>query len=361
MARYRGKHEAGSAGYDREEASASAGRPEDMKPDTPAEEPAQPDADEETAQNAPGGEAAGGAPEDSGTGEAAPEEPAPGEPAEEGEIASAAGNGKMKKPRLTKKARTILIVILAAVFLVCAALIIYRVAALKSEESDLNDLAAQVSAAETETPAATETAATPTPKYDENGILTKYSGLYKNNSDLAGWIKIDGTVIDYPVMYTPTDMEYYIHTGFSKQYAYAGLPFIDANCNPFTPTANQIIYAHNMNDGSMFAGLLKYEDESYYSAHKYIEFDTIYKEQKYEIIAACYTHVLLQDEEGFRYYRFYDAANEEEFNDYIDNIKAIACYDTGVTAKYGDELITLSTCSYQVEEGRFIVVAKKIS
>jgi sortase B len=197
---------------------------------------------------------------------------------------------------------------------------------------------------------------------EHNQIFKKYLSLYLENTDFIGWLKIDDTDIDYPVMYTPDDMEYYLHKNFDKEYSYAGTLFIDTNCSPVDEVSdNIIIYGHNMKAGTMFHDLLDYEDEEFYNNHKYITFDTLTGEGTYEVIAAFRTKIYSDDDtEHYNYYNFFNAANEDEFNEYVNNAKFNTPYYIGTTASYGDKLITLSTCAYHTTNGRYIVVAKKI-
>ena len=158
-------------------------------------------------------------------------------------------------------------------------------------------------------------------------------------------------------MHTPTDPEKYLHTNFKREYSFGGIPFIDANCS--ADSDNLLIYGHNMLDGSMFRSLPKYESKSYWQAHPTIHFDTLYEEGEYEVLAAFYDRVYYTYENCFKFYQFIDAADEADFNNAISNFRSKALYDTGVTATYGDKLITLVTCAYHVEDGRFVVVARK--
>lgn len=194
----------------------------------------------------------------------------------------------------------------------------------------------------------------------DDGALRKYDELYKKNPDFFGWLKIEGTVIDYPVMYTPRDSEYYLHRDFYGKYSDSGMLFIDGDC----PADGNyyLIYGHHMNNGSMFGSLPKYQDKKYYEEHKTIFFDTRYELRDYEVVAAFYGKIYtIDDEEGrFCYYNYKDLSSEEKFNEYIANVKAIQIYETGITPTYGDELIVLSTCNYHTSEGRFVLVARRI-
>ena len=196
--------------------------------------------------------------------------------------------------------------------------------------------------------------------YDENGILLQYSALYQRNADLRGWLSIDGTGIDYPVMYAPDRKEYYLHRGFDGQYAASGCLFIDEDCDP--ESNHQLIYGHHMNNGSMFGTLPDYADPAFGAQHPVIAFDTMWEEGSYELLGAFYATVYSPGEKGgFRYYQFEDLSDPSRFDEYVTQVKAAALYDTGVEAKYGDSLLTLSTCSYHTANGRFVVVARKIN
>lgn len=195
-------------------------------------------------------------------------------------------------------------------------------------------------------------------------IQKKFERLYSDNHDFVGWIKINDTNVDYPVMYTPNDNEngeYYIHRDYDEQYSAAGLPFIDSNCIIEPATDNLIIYGHNMNSGSMFHDILKYAEQEFYDKHKTFTFDSIYDDGTYEVIAAFYGQILPEESDEFKYYEFVNAGNEKEFLDYVKNVQAMSVVDTGVNVEYGDKLLTLSTCAYHVRDGRFAVVARKIN
>ena len=191
-------------------------------------------------------------------------------------------------------------------------------------------------------------------------LLEKYAALYEENHDLIGWLSIEGMVIDYPVMKCEDD-EYYLHHDFYGNDSKYGCLYVRGVADVDTPGTNFIIYGHNMKDGSMFGDLDLYRRESFYREHPTISFDTLYEERTYEIIAVFRSQVYHSGEDAFRYYQFYEAQTQEEFAYFYENIKELALYDTGVTAEFGDTFLTLSTCAYHVEDGRFVVVAKAVS
>ncbi len=173
------------------------------------------------------------------------------------------------------------------------------------------------------------------------------------------WIDIEGTEISYPVMYTPDEPEYYLHRDFDGEYSYSGLPFLDSRCD-IDKSSNLIIYGHNMKNSTMFSQLLKYEDYDFWKEHRYINVKTADSRRKYEIIAAYRSEVQPEGGSGFRYYGFTDTDKASEYDEYLRGIKSLALYDTGASAKYGTQLMTLSTCSYHTDDGRFAVTAGRI-
>lgn len=197
---------------------------------------------------------------------------------------------------------------------------------------------------------------------DENGVLPEYRKLYDENNDMYGWLRIDGTNVDYPVMQTPDNPNYYLRRNWEGEYSIKGIPYVDERVND--DSENIFIYGHNMDDGTMFGDLPEYKDVSYYKNHRYIEFNTIYERAKYEIVSVSKT-VALEDSEllttsEYYVYQHVELDTPDEFDKYWNNIKKNEYYDTGVTAKYGDRLITLSTCDYWTEGARLLIVAKKI-
>lgn len=213
---------------------------------------------------------------------------------------------------------------------------------------------------ETTEPSESETEQTePEP---ENPVLVEnpYKDYYLGNSDMVAWLSVPGTVIDYPVMQTPEDENYYLYLNYDKKSDKNGSLILDTDSclNPIG--TNLIIHGHNMKSGAMFGDLQKYEDEAYYAEHKNMILYTKECQRNYEVIAVFYTQVYKKTDTVFKFYKFFQADTEEEFLDYYDNIKALSLYDTGVTAEFGDRFLTLSTCSYQVKNGRFVVVAKEV-
>lgn len=185
--------------------------------------------------------------------------------------------------------------------------------------------------------------------------------LNKEYPELKAWIEIEDTVINYPIMQR-NDNSFYINHDYKKEYSKWGALFLDKDFDWSIPSSNLLIYGHNFSDGLMFADLLKYRDEEFYNNHKKIRFTTIEEDVEYDILAIFNSRVYYKSEQNvFRYYFFVDAETEEEFDEYVNNAKKASIYKTDVEAEYGDQLLTLSTCDYSQEDGRFVVVARKIN
>lgn len=210
-------------------------------------------------------------------------------------------------------------------------------------------------------PDTSEGAATPSPfitKAHEPVMLPEFQELYKRNSDIVGWLKIDGTRIDYPIMQNQKDPEYYLNHDFNKKKNKNGLPFLD-EYSEINGSDILMIHGHHMKSGVMFADLTKYKKESYYKEHATLQFSSLYEQEEYEIVAVILSKVYLKTDDVFKYYQIENLGTSDEFDSYIQNIQKLALYDTGVTARYGDKLMVLSTCEYSTEDGRLAVVARK--
>lgn len=200
---------------------------------------------------------------------------------------------------------------------------------------------------------------------DEDSKEVNYRKLKEQNPDIVGWIRIPGTPVDYPVMWTPDEPEKYLRTDFNGNYSLSGLPFVSADCNvsPMPDDraySNTLIYGHHMQDGSMFAVLTQYEKQDFYEENRTIEFDRIfddgsYEEYEYEVFSAFKTEI----GKGFEYYRYANVEDEVRISEYLENIENINMITTKRTNGEVSDLMTLSTCSYHVsgDKGRFVVVA----
>lgn len=260
--------------------------------------------------------------------------------------------------------RIVLIVVFAAVFLGSSLMLANYYYESKKSQSQFDELANLVQQAVPTQPVTTpdDTVNQAEPSVEETAepqMLPEYEGLFALNSHTVGWLKIEGTDINYPVMQTPEDPDYYLYTDFYGNYNAHGCLYARNVCDVNTPSDNITIYGHNMKDGSMFADLMNYRTESFYKNHPYIVFDTLTEHHTYEVFAVFKTSASLN--KGFAYHRFVDAENKEDYNDFVETCRELAFYDTGVIPEYGDKLITLSTCEYTLKNGRLVVVARRIS
>lgn len=257
-----------------------------------------------------------------------------------------------------QKLRSVLLVLFLGVFIVSGCMLARDLLRSRRERAAHRALAAQVRQnTSTGAPAEPDQAEPPSP-YAESGVLRQYDALWQQNGDLAGWLRIEGTEIDYPVMYTPQQPEKYLYQDFYGEQAASGSLFLGQGGGPDGPLV--IVFGHHMRDGSMFGDLDEYQREEYAREHPVIRLDTLTEEREYEVIAVFRGRVYGVEEQGvFRYYQYADLSQQEVFDSYLAQVRGAALYDTGVEAAFGDRILVLSTCSYHTENGRFAVVARQ--
>ena len=197
-------------------------------------------------------------------------------------------------------------------------------------------------------------------EYTVPEILHEYRALCAENEDTIGWLKIEGTTIDNVVMQAPDEINKYLHLDFYGNYSYRGCLFLDEYCDVLC-SDNLIIYGHNMKDGSMFGALMDYVNEDFYREHKLICFDSIYEKHTYEVVAAIKTNLNTEDASVFRYDLYVGENDKKMFTEYAKFINDNKLYATDSELQKGDKILTLTTCAYHENEGRFIVVARQIS
>ncbi len=191
-------------------------------------------------------------------------------------------------------------------------------------------------------------------------VPNPYADVFASYEDIAAWLVVPGTIIDYPVVWTPEDENQYLYLDIDGNEDKNGCLILDTDSSVAPVSTNLIIHGHNMRSGAMFGNLTDYEDRSFCEEHKQITLYTEECQRNYEVIAVFRSQVYKKKDEVFKYYKFFQADTQEEFEDFYQNIKKLSLYDTGVTAEFGDRFITLSTCVYHVEQGRFVVVAKEV-
>jgi len=288
-------------------------------------------------------------------------------------------NEAAKSPRKKKTSVVYIALILffAAVFVLSAAYLINYFIESAQQQADYRNLAEIVASIQAENNTATQSTRpqdnVPTPTDSDPDftgtqptepvvleILPEYKDLHAMNSDMVGWIKIADTKINYPVLQTDVNnKDYYIDHDFYGRSRGCGAIYVRETCDVFAPSDNLTIYGHHMKDMSMFAGLDYYKNKSFWEEHQTFSFDTLYEHHTYQVIAVFKTTANVGS--GFSYHRFENAANEAEFDAFIDAVMDLSMYDTGFTAEYGDKLICLSTCEYTLNNGRFVVVAKRLT
>lgn len=260
---------------------------------------------------------------------------------------------------------TITVILLVIAFGVSAFLVGNYIVESK-KQSDRNDqLANMVSQAQTtpstkkpETQPKVEETTEGTTAATEPSIKKEYQEVYDTNNDTVGWIQIENTKINYPVMQTPNDPNYYIDHDFDKKSSKHGAIYAWGDADVNEPSDNITIFGHCMADGSMFASLSNYTQKRNWENNPMIFFNTLYEYHTYKIFAVFKTSANLG--EGFSYHKFVDGT-EAEFNEFVKTCKDLSFYDTGITPVYGDKLICLSTCEYTLDNGRLVVAAVRIS
>lgn len=268
----------------------------------------------------------------------------------------------------------IAIVLLLIVFGVSAFHVVSYIVGSQQQASKYDDMAAQLEAQDAAAatqpstpvsqdstePTQTEPPIVPVeePTDPETGILTRYLEFYEQNPDMVGWIKLEGTKLNYPVMQTPHEKDYYLKRNFEREYSDWGAIYAREECDVFRPSDNVTLYGHTMKDGSMFACLHEYTEKEVWERNNVIFFDTLYERHIYQIFAVFTTTASLG--EGFRYHQMEDAVDEAEFNEFIATCKDLALYETGITPAYGEKVICLSTCEYSQDNGRLVVAAVRI-
>lgn len=226
-------------------------------------------------------------------------------------------------------------------------------------DSEINEIAVQEEEQAKDNTIRQEEEAKQIKEKEKKERMLKVKKLQEINTDIVGWIQIEGTNINYPVL-QGEDNEYYLNHNYKKQKTEKGSIFLDKSYNWDIESNNLIIYGHNLVNGQMFKDLLKYSKEEFFEQHKTIRFTTAEADKEYEIISVFKSKVYNKTEKNvFRYYDFINSKSEKEYNNFVKQAKEASLYDTKNTAEYGDNLITLITCAYHIDDGRFVVIARE--
>lgn len=198
--------------------------------------------------------------------------------------------------------------------------------------------------------------------YNDDGQFSKFDTLKAQNSDIVGWISINGTDVDNPV-YQTSDNDYYITHDMNRETNSYGALFLDYRCDidRLSLTQNQIIYGHNMRYGAMFGTLRNYRELEYYKQHPVINFDSLYESMEYKIFAIMIVNTSTDDTFGYEFsaYRS-EFSSQEDFLLWTEYCKARSLVDTTVDIQPCDEVITLSTCCYDFTDARFVIVGRRV-
>ena len=277
--------------------------------------------------------------------------------------------GKMKKKR---KYRLIYLTILLAA-LICAGALVFALFKLNTEYipqrkearrfEELQQIAHSDDTTSQPDDGEPSDETTPRETTSTGAVIPHYTleQLFAMNSDMVGWLTIPDTVVDYPVMHTPGDIEYYLHTGFDGYYSYSGCLFVGDNCDIDSDVF--VIYGHNMNNGTMFGSIDYYLNREYWASHSDVIFTTGEKTRVYKIFAAFATKVYDKDDDSGAY-KYYDSVGEmskESYDDAVRNMISLSSLETGLTPTYPAQIVLLSTCAYHDDNGRFVLAAYRIS
>lgn len=257
---------------------------------------------------------------------------------------------------MKKKLFNILLVVFALVFLISGGMLIKYFVDSNRQAQVYDDLAGLRQQATTPV----EDPVTVTdPEGNSTDILPEFQVLYEKNPDIAGWMQIEGTKLDYPVMYKPDSKDFYLRKNFYGEKATHGCLYIQETCEVFPASDNLVVFGHNMKDGSMFACLKEYLEQDFYQAHPVIRFDTLTEAGEYEIFSVFTTTASVG--KGFKFHTYIDLTSEETFREFVDTCKEMSLYDTGVEPRFGDKFLSLATCEYTQTNGRLVVIARKIT
>ncbi len=195
--------------------------------------------------------------------------------------------------------------------------------------------------------------------------VSKYQSYIDKNNDFVGYIKIDGTDIDYPVVQSEDD-EFYLTHNFDKEEEERGAIYMSCECNPSDLDFNTVIYGHNWLDNTVFSQLAKYDDIEFYKEHPLITFDGIYDERQWKIFAVFITNADENEDNGYVFNYIYPHLGGDNFNGYMSEVNKRTLYKTDVDVNKNDKILTLSTCSRKMDtrgcraDARIVVVARLV-
>ncbi len=263
---------------------------------------------------------------------------------------------KKRRGNILKTVRRTILILSCITFLVVTG--IFAALLYAEHKSSTNMKKVQKMASVSVATASTVKAKEPDSEEKSNLVTLKMEYMKKKIRDLKGCLSINGTEIDYPIMFTEGDNDYYLEHDFFRNPDRNGLLVLDKRCESDLSGNHILIHGHNMKSGAIFGTLKYYKDESYMRKHQGIELDTDTEQRFYEVIAVVDTSST--GENGFNYAEFIQLEDKDSFDTYVANLKLRSLHKIASTATYGDELLTLSTCDYTMKNGRLLVVAKRV-
>lgn len=193
-----------------------------------------------------------------------------------------------------------------------------------------------------------------------NGMLLDLEALYNLNKDVVGYLYIEDTNVNYPVLQRPSEKDYYLYRDFYGNEDRHGSVYVREACDVFTPSDNVTIYGHNMADATMFAHIHKFKDEDFFNSHPLVYFDTLYERHIYQVV--CIFRTSGTYGVGFPFHLYDNFKDEAEFNEFVTGVRKLAIHDSEIAVEYGDKFICLSTCEeWPIKNGRLVLLAVRIA
>lgn len=266
-----------------------------------------------------------------------------------------------------KKTTKILLIVLCVVCLIVAGVSAYKLISILGEykaavesydqmsESFVTtdeDIPEENKPAETPAPVEEATVETKNPLTEKSPITVDFESLLAQNNEVVGWLFSEDTVINYPIAQAD-DNDKYLHHMLDGTYNSSGTLFVDCECAPEFAGANTIVYGHNMKNGSMFYSLHNYIDQAYYDAHPVMYLNTPTQNYRIDIFSAF---ICNYDSDTYTL----SFPSEEDYVNFINKMKSQSDFQSDVEVTGNDRVITLSTCTYEYDNARYVVMGKLV-
>lgn len=251
------------------------------------------------------------------------------------------------------------------VFFVCAGILVndFLIEPLQNdtEQKDIRSIYYAESKTGSSPNSSAQTSSNAAPERDAQGHLIRFVELQKINPDIVGWIKIPNTIIDLPVTQAGSkDPEFYLDHDYNKKYSKFGTVFADFRAPVMNPkTKSMILYGHSLRSGRMFTELNKYKSLDFYRQNPVFSFDTADGESQWKIISVFLTNTLPEQGTPFDYLKT-SFKNDSDYLNFVYQMRIRSLFNTGVSIDANDQILLLSTCSYEFDDFRQVVVARKV-